>query len=1003
LARIWITVDVEAQPNRAEKDHVERLIWGRFGGAEFGIGRLMDIADANNSSLTMFTDLAETDRYGQEMADVAAQIDRRGHDLQLHVHSEFFSQAVWDTAGATPITDLNHLSAAQASCIADELVRRYKHIAGRQPLAFRGGGYRFNEELLRALRQQGVVLDSSVNRSRQTQPFDVGVKTHFFWPNGMLEVPISVVDGFGNNPRPFDFNFNSAYFPTHSEMIDYVNLFEKQFGSDEIIVLVMHSWSLLDISQGGYFGPPLEKNAIRFEKFIRAARLSHDFVTSSDIVNQMHGESLATDLTVDPRERGGSFWGPRTPFPKVPEDVGSREKSDNSPIVESTDLSARLRRYVSARALVPLEEFGYPWHNSVRFRLAMEAMLAGRWEKSGDFVTDMRPPINFDDQPRPHACDLHSWEPVGYALRAHEVFGDERYLEISVGYVCDWLDRYFKPVSGSRAPSHLDGLIADASNFAWYDMAVGRRIFRLAYVLDLLARRESTDPALLDILWNALQFHHAILGREHFFRAHSNHGIHQAMGQLAAAKRFSQMPESGPQLELARERLTRLLDAHFTSEGVHKEHSPGYHYGLMASLIGAHSSGLLSDSRLIARVRTMEEALSWMIMPNGRIAPFGDTDPMPMDRSVEFVEQFSHEGLRHQMTRGQLGAPLGAGIKVFRDSGYFFARIKALGDEPNSTGFSYFAQNAAFHSTVHKHADHLSFIWYDCGRDILIDPGRYAYNGKTLPRSALFDQGFWYSDPKRIYVESTRAHNCVEIDSRSYPRKDVKPFGSALIFAGEQNGLAVTVCEVRHPGGIRHRRVLVMAPGRFLLTLDFLHDRLHHHDYRQWFQFAPEWQAEGGPDGVSAQAPASDDRPAAALRVFNLLDENNMGQLVCGQEAPHLQGWHSDAANSLKPSASLAVEALDRKMGRFATLLVLDGGAQLDREATRFNATLRHGAVSWTDRHGSHVLILSLDTDGNVQTLLGGPELARSAAVLNVGKQGLRRGFLQRIFNYLRP
>jgi hypothetical protein len=316
---------------------------------------------------------------------------------------------------------------------------------------------------------------------------------------------------------------------------------------------------------------------------------------------------------------------------------------------------------------------------------------------------------------------------------------------------------------------------------------------------------------------------------------------------------------------------------------------------------------------------------------------------------------------------------------------------------------SYLAQIAGFHSRVHKHADHLSFIWYDCRRDILIDPGRFGYVGSNPRGSALFEQGFWYSDPKRIYVESTRAHNCVEIDGESYPRKGVKPFGSALLFAGEQSGLAVTVCEVRHPRGVRHRRVLIMAPGRFLLTLDFLHDRLHHHDYRQWFQFAPQWQLEIGPDGVTALAPAPDDEQAAGLRVFNLLDENTMAKPVRGQEEPHLQGWHSDAANSLKPSASLGVEALDRKIGRFATLLVLDGGARLDKEATRFNATLRHGAVSWSDRHGSHVLILSLDEDGNVQTLLGGPELARSAAVSSAGEKRLRRGFLQRILHYFRP
>ena len=42
---VMITVDTEAQPQRASKNHVERLIYGRFGEEELGIGHMMDVAD----------------------------------------------------------------------------------------------------------------------------------------------------------------------------------------------------------------------------------------------------------------------------------------------------------------------------------------------------------------------------------------------------------------------------------------------------------------------------------------------------------------------------------------------------------------------------------------------------------------------------------------------------------------------------------------------------------------------------------------------------------------------------------------------------------------------------------------------------------------------------------------------------------------------------------------------------------------------------------------------
>jgi hypothetical protein len=591
-------------------------------------------------------------------------------------------------------------------------------------------------------------------------------------------------------------------------------------------------------------------------------------------------------------------------------------------------------------------------------------MLGGRWEKAGHFVTDMRPPINFDDQPRPHACDLHSWEPIGYALRAHEVLGDRRYLDLATDYVFDWLNRYWRPVSGNSAAEHLDQLIADSSTFAWYDMAVGRRIFRLAYLLDVLARDPAIEETTVKTLWRALQFHHAVLHREHFFRAHSNHGIHQALGQLAAARRFFHMPESAPQYALARDRLLQLLDAHFTPDGAHKEHSPGYHYGLMVSFVGAAASGLLTEAALKDRVRAMEEVLSWMIMPNGVIVPIGDTDPKDMVRSIPFVSQITSEALRYQMTAGVLGTPPANGVKEMRAAGYAFARFAADGPEHQSS--SYLAQIAGHHSATHKHADHLSFVWHDRGRDILVDPGRYAYAGKTETGSNLFEQGFWYSDPKRVYVESTRAHNCVEIDGRSYRRRRVRPFGSALRHASEQDGLAVTDCEMVIERRIRHKRVVAMAPGHWLLVLDWLHDRTERHDFRQWFQFAPDWALRLEGNLLRGQIPGSDIVPAASLVLADLLDNGRILAPVRGQQAPDLQGWISDAPYSLVPTGSAAVAEMQTKMGRFATLIVLESDVFVDRRATQFNVTLRKGKAVWQDSRGRHEIHIAPNKSGAI-------------------------------------
>ena len=209
--RLMITVDVEAQPRRAEKYALERLVWGRYPGSrDAGIGRMMDIADANDVKLTMFTDYCEEGIYGQAFLDAAREIDRRGHDLQLHAHLDFMPAAFWTETGLKREFSLNLVSADHSKALFDFLCDAQVRATGKKASAFRGGGYRFNRHILNAMAERGVVLDSSVNVSRVTQPAKLPYSRQFEWSNGCYEVPVSCVPRFMNLNRAVDFNFNAA-------------------------------------------------------------------------------------------------------------------------------------------------------------------------------------------------------------------------------------------------------------------------------------------------------------------------------------------------------------------------------------------------------------------------------------------------------------------------------------------------------------------------------------------------------------------------------------------------------------------------------------------------------------------------------------------------------------------------------------------------------------------------------------------------------------------------
>jgi hypothetical protein len=591
-------------------------------------------------------------------------------------------------------------------------------------------------------------------------------------------------------------------------------------------------------------------------------------------------------------------------------------------------------------------------------------ILANGWTRWGVGLPTLKPPVAWLDGDRgSFDYSLNSWEPLTILIPAFEYSGREDIYRLTVDFVADWLETIQKPLLEKPAAA-IANIVGGSKTGAWYDMAAGLRIYRLAYVLDLVALVEPERKDLLDLLRHGLEFHHKLLCEDKYFAARSNHGLYQALGQLAAARRFETRLRHGDYVRLAEKRLEKILESHFFPSGVHKEHSPSYHYMVMGSITGALVDGVIKSPALVQLITRMEHALSWMLQPNMHLPTIGDSDPRWLSQSLVRAERLTDESLRYLLSDGQIGAFDPATVAAYYDAGYAFARMCAPELEPTLANYSFLAQHAGFHSMVHKHADHLSFTWYDRQRDILIDPGRYAYTAKTTVGSDLFKQGFWYADPKRIYVESTRAHNCVEIDDRSYPRRGVKPFGSALRLAADIGGLALTDCELTHDNGVRHRRVLIMRPNHFLLVIDMLADRSAQHDYRQWLQFAPEWTLAQVNGGFCAQADADDKRKAETLSILNLFPENPFAAPVRGQEEPRLQGWTSNGPNSLTPSTSLCAEALARASAQFGALLTFGSDASLDRTAPVFDAHGRRGLIRWRDERGDHALEIALGEAG---------------------------------------
>lgn len=611
------------------------------------------------------------------------------------------------------------------------------------------------------------------------------------------------------------------------------------------------------------------------------------------------------------------------------------------------------------------------------------------WERWNHAIPSIKAPVPWRGERGSFDYSLNAWEPLTWILPSYSYTGEQRYFDAALEFAWDWHSQVQAPLLEDRDAA-IAKLTSEPMTALWYDMAVGQRIYRLAYIADVVARDTRYSDEMVAALFASLDFHHHLLAVEKFFAANSNHGVYQALGQLAAARRFDYLPEHAAWRDFASERVSRLLDLHFTESGVHKEHSPSYHYMLLGSFSGAKSSGVIAQPDLAERIARMEGALAWMIKPDCHLVEFGDSDPRPMRQNEAMTQRLTDQGLRYALTEGRAGHASPSGVRAYLDAGYAFARLYAPDVAQAPPNASYLAQQAGFHSRVHKHADHLSFVWYDRHRDILIDPARYAYAGKTPVGSELHAEGFWYSDPKRIYCETTRAHNCVEIDGRSYQRNRVKPFGSALLAATEQDGLAVTDCEMTVFKSVRHRRHLIMAPGHFLLVLDWLYDRSGEaHDYRQWFHFDNPWDVRA--DGAVIRARHAGGNGVAPLDVSaaSLLDGPSLGPVVRGQEEP-LLGWQSDKPYSLIPSSCFDLHLRSSEPTIFATLFTLSPELVIEPGASRFNATMKVGRAAWRDHLGAHQIDIARGEDDTL-TVKRTTRLVRNAASASGGADALPR------------
>ena len=438
------------------------------------------------------------------------------------------------------------------------------------------------------------------------------------------------------------------------------------------------------------------------------------------------------------------------------------------PVYQKSLTSDRLLRLVNERAFKP--------NNKV------EPFILGAqidWE-----VTDRAVDRNWRMQ-------LQGWMMFNQVLNAFDV-GTAK--AEAVGYflevVADWWRNY-----GDDPEDIVTTRMPDS--YAWYDMSVGIRTLVLSFFFNRI-RHFSIPLAdeqrqLLDKVAHKHMRH--LMHPE--VLSQNNHGMFQMHGLLALTHTADNPESLTAERDHAANGMAALLLAQFDEHGVHREHSPYYHFFAIQTFMAAMRSGWYADNaEFTHRLDLALAARKWLIDPLKRPVCIGDSTlvarpemSFPKDDGEDWITS-DFDGSGYAVLRSAWGTPAEDASMVFLMGGY--------------------------HSVTHKHRDCLSFDWFDKGRRIICDGGKYGYR----------------TDAYRKYALSYAAHNNIEFEGQDILKKP--PYGSAIEGTERLAGDVFRMSATLRMTGVTHTRHLHVKPGRWIVVEDVIVQNRSRNIQQRW-------------------------------------------------------------------------------------------------------------------------------------------------------------------------
>lgn len=250
MTRILITIDTEYDFGFTRRNGVAsrqqnfaRSIACDTPSGSVGVGYQMDMFDRHGLRAVFFVDPMPALVWGTAaIEDVVGPIVARGHDVQLHIHTEWLELA----GSANPLgtrtgTNIKDFSFEEQCLLLDHARAALVAAGAPAPVAFRAGNYGANDDTLRALAHVGLTFDTSHCPGIMGSLCDISLSAQDRAPMrhcGVVEVPIGCIAAPGGGLRHAQLTALSA-----GEILAALSHAQGQDIAD--FTLVSHSFELL--------------------------------------------------------------------------------------------------------------------------------------------------------------------------------------------------------------------------------------------------------------------------------------------------------------------------------------------------------------------------------------------------------------------------------------------------------------------------------------------------------------------------------------------------------------------------------------------------------------------------------------------------------------------------------------------------------------------------------------------------------------------------------------